>query len=217
MQNHNAYSSSITFLRDKMLSEKAAEELINSLDDRILKMKAHKDIAEFLNEVYKLRKTPNVDVHYLGTIQDFFNYVKLLIEDEEWVSVKNQKVAGKKHLLNIPTKATLEEILDFWLKLQGNNEKGEPYWENKDEIEHFVNQNFEVFPGVNEIKVFNPNMSKSEFNHVTWTFYHNYGMSKTKKQYEKLLMQNFTKFKDGSNVYSNIKDQSNEHLKRLFK
>ena len=88
---------------------------------------------------------------------------------------------------------------------------------NKQEIEHFVYQNFDVFPGVNEIKEFNPNMNKSELNHVTWTFFHNHGMPKTKKQYEKLLMQNFTKFKESSNVYSNIKDQSNEHLKKIFK
>ena len=121
------------------------------------------------------------------------------------------------HLLNIPTIATGDEILDYWSKLQVHNEKGEPYWGDEKEIEHFVYQNFDVFPGVDEIKVFNPNMSKSELSHATWTFYHKYGMSKTKKLYEKLLMQNFTKFKDGKNVYNNIKDKNMDHLKELFK
>ena len=123
---------------------------------------------------------------------------------------------GELHLLQIPTKCDKDELLDFWFKLTGNNEKGEPYWENEDEIEHFVNQNFDIFPGVNELKSFDPNMSKSELNHVTWTFYHKFGMSKTKKLYEKLLMQNFRKFTNDSHVYSNIKDQNNEHLKKLF-
>lgn len=122
-----------------------------------------------------------------------------------------------KKVMSIPTKATPQEILDFWFKLTGNNEKGDPYWESEKEIEHFVYQNFDVFQGVDEIKVFNPNMNKSELNHVTWTFYRKYGTSKTKKQYEKLLMKNFTKFKNDSNVYSNIKDQLNNHLKNLFK
>lgn len=121
------------------------------------------------------------------------------------------------HLLNIPTTATGDEILNYWSKLQGNNEKGESYWGDRKEIEHFVYQNFDVFSGVDEIKEFNPNMSKSELSYATWTFYHKYGMSKTKKQYEILLMQNFTKFKDGKNVYSYIKDNNIEPLKKLFK
>lgn len=139
------------------------------------------------------------------------------IETQEPEARKDSSLEGNLKLLNIPTRLDSDEILDFWFKLTGNNEKGEPYWESETEIEHFVNQNFDVFPGVNEIKAFNPNMNKSELNHVTWTFQHNHGMSKTKKQYEKLLMLNFTKFKDDKNVYSNIKDQNNEHLKKLFK
>jgi|ERR1035437_437443 hypothetical protein len=131
--------------------------------------------------------------------------------------IQNLDATGKKHLLKIPTRLGPDEILDFWLKLTGNDEKGEPYWESEKEIEHFVSQNFEVFPGVDEIKEFNPNMNKSELSHVTWTFFHNHGVSKTKKQYEKLLMQNFAKFKNDDHVYSNIKDQNNEHLKKLFK
>jgi hypothetical protein len=130
---------------------------------------------------------------------------------------QNKETQGKKHLLNIPTKASPEEILNFWYKLKNIKEKGEPYWDNKQEIEHFIYQNFEVFSGVDKIKVFNPNMSKSELYHVTWTFFDNYGIHKTKRQYEKLLIHNFTKFKDSTNVYSNIKDQNNEHLKQLFK
>lgn len=107
--------------------------------------------------------------------------------------------------------------MNFWLKLQSNNEKGEPYWANKQEIEHFVNQNFDGFLGVNEIKVFNPNMNKSELSQVTWTFYHTYRTPKSKRQYEKLLKKNIIKFKDDNNVYGNIKDRNNEHLKKLFK
>ena len=152
------------------------------------------------------------------------NYKRRYKEANHWIESKselmtvsqNKETQGTEHLLNIPTKASPEQILNFWFKLKNINEKGEPYWDNKQEIEHFVYQNFDVFPGVNEIKEFNPNMNKSELNHVTWTFYHIYGMNKTKKQYEKLLMQNFTKFKNGRNVYSNIKDQNNEHLKKLF-
>jgi len=124
--------------------------------------------------------------------------------------------AGNEHLLSIPTRATQEEILNFWLMLRGNNEKGRPYWESYQEIEHFVSQNFDVFPGVDEIKIFDPNMNKSELNYVTWFFYRKYGMSKTKKQYEKLLMLNFAKFKDDK-VYCNTKDQSVDSLKKLLK
>lgn len=124
--------------------------------------------------------------------------------------------SGKVHLLSIPTKATLEQILDFWLKLQSDNEKGEPYWESKKEIEHFVNQNFEGFPGVDEIKEFNPNMNNTEIYQVTWTFFDKYGKTKTKRQYVNLLMKNFTRFKHTKYIYSNIADKGNSHLSRLF-
>ncbi|OFX39153.1 MAG: hypothetical protein A2X03_12515 [Bacteroidetes bacterium GWA2_40_15] len=137
----------------------------------------------------------------------------LIIEKKD---IQNPEPPAKKHVLSIPTNATPEKILDFWLRLLGNNEKGEPYWNNKQEIEHFVNQNFEGFPGVDELKEFIPSMTKSELNQVTWTFFKTYGKSKTKKQYEKLLLQNFTKFKDDKNVYCNIKYQNNEHLRKLY-
>ena len=119
-------------------------------------------------------------------------------------------------MLRIPTKAKPEQILDFWLKLKSDNEKGDPYWESEEEIKHFVYQNFDGFPGVNEIEVFTPNMNKSELYQVTWTFFKRYGKRKTKRQYENLLLKNITQFKNARNVYSNIKDQFNNNLKRIF-
>jgi hypothetical protein len=135
----------------------------------------------------------------------------------KWVKGEKVFIEGKKWLNRIPTKPTdPKQILDFWLRLQGQNEKGDPYWESTQEIEHFVNQNFEGFPSVNEIIEFDPNMNKSELYHITWIFFDRYGKSKTKRQYENLLIKNFTKFKDAKDVYSNIKYQSNEHLNKLF-
>lgn len=138
-------------------------------------------------------------------------------EQDEKGNVQNPEDQEKKHLLSIPTKASQNQILDFWLKLTGNNEKGQPYWENEKEIEHFVNQNFEGFPGVDEEKKFTPNMNKSELYQVTWTFFHKYGESKGKRQYENLLLKNFIQFRNSKNVYSNIKYQNNEHLRKLYK
>jgi hypothetical protein len=186
-----------------------------------------KDILDYASEVHneawlRLNGFINPDTPYnwpyslLPEIKIEDKLKDWLINSERVKQMIKTEFIGNNHLLNIPTKATKDEILDFWLRLRGNNEKGEPYWGNEKEIEHFVYQNFDVFPGVNEIKEFNPNMNKSELNHVTWTFYHYHGMSKTKKQYEKLLMQNFKKFKDGKDVYSNIKDQTNKHLSKLL-
>lgn len=124
---------------------------------------------------------------------------------------------GDEHLLSIPTKATPEQILNFWLILRGKNEKGEPYWESEQEICLFVNQNFEGFKGVDAIKEFNPNMNKTELSHVTWVFFSKYGQNKTKPQYEKLLTKNFPIFKKDEHVYSNIKNRSNPGLIKLYK
>lgn len=131
--------------------------------------------------------------------------------------LQNLGGSEKKHLLNITTNANPDEILSFWMKLQGVNEKGEQYWESKQEIEHFVNQNFEGFPGVDEIREFNPNMNKSEMYQVTWTFFDRYGKYKTKRQYENLLKKNFTQLRNTKKVYSNIKDHSKDHLRRVTK
>lgn len=130
----------------------------------------------------------------------------------------NPLIPDLKKVMSIPTKATKDEILNFWFKLLGNNAKGKPYW-NKEEIEHFVNQNFEGFPGVKEIKEFNPNMNKIELNQVTWYFFNRFDAGKTKEQYANMLIKNFTKFKsdDPESVYSNIADRSNKHLSKLFK
>lgn len=123
---------------------------------------------------------------------------------------------GEKQLLRIPTKAKPEEILNFWLKLRRNNEKGRPYWNNKTEIEHFVYQNFEGFPGVEKLRTFNPDMNKSELYQVAWMFFNKYGRSKTKSQYETLLIKNFDKFRKAKNIYSNIKDHMKDHLKKTL-
>lgn len=137
-------------------------------------------------------------------------------------SIQNLDVSGKKHLLNISTEATPEQILNFWLKLNSNNEKEKPYWESEEEIKHFVNQNFKGFSGVDETKQFTPNMNKTELYHVTWNFFNDYGRFKTKIQYVDLLLKNFTQFKNdktknANNVCSNIKDQSIKQLKEIFK
>jgi len=218
MENHKNYSSFIGYLRHKMIFEEPSnDELKGLLDKRILDIKIHEDRMEFLDEIDELKKAPNVDAHYKGIIQDFFDYVKLLIEDEESVSQERPEAQEKKYLLRIPTKATSEQVLNFWLKLQGNNEKGEPYWDNKGEIEHFVNQNFEGFEGVDEIKDFCPNMNKTEIYHVTWSFFDKFGKIKTKRQYVNLLLKNFTRFKHTKNIYPNIADKSIRHLSNLFK
>lgn len=171
-----------------------------------------KNLYKMLEGEYKLNKFSKSD-HEREILTMLAKRSRLRLEEQK----KRISVPGKNHLLTIPTKASPDQILDFWLKLQGNNEKGEPYWNSRQEIEHFVNQNFEGFPGVDEKKEFTTNMNLSELKHVTWTFFKAYGKSKTKKQYENLLMQNFTKFKGAKDVYSNIKDQLNGHLKQLFK
>jgi hypothetical protein len=126
------------------------------------------------------------------------------------------EVTEKIQLLTIPTKATPEEILSFWLKLEGNDEKGKPYW-NRQEIEHFVNQNFEGFPGVNERKEFNPNMNKSELYQVTYTFFYRYGLYESKKLYEDLLLRNFIQIKGTKYVYKLLRNHNLKHLNNLLK
>jgi len=133
------------------------------------------------------------------------------------VEALKQEPAGNIHLLTIPTKASPDEILTFWLKLGDNNEKGQPYWESKQEITHFVNQNFEGFSGVPELKEFTSNMNKSEMYQVVWTFLRRYGKYKTKRQYANLLEKNFTQFRGVKNLYGNIKDYSKDHLRRVIK
>lgn len=178
-------------------------------------------LYEFINKIKKHYAMINANTKFII----FDEYIETLPELKKKFDLGNledameskNRIGEFKKRMSIPTKATPSEILNFWLRLQGNNEKGEPYWESKQEIEHFVNQNFEGFEGVDEIKEFNPNMNKTELNHVTWTFLNRNGKSKTKRQYENLLIQNFKKFKDDKNVYSNIKDQNNEHLKSIYK
>lgn len=162
--------------------------------------------------------------NHLRIIEDIERKEKLsYILERIKTNIENHKDNTKpsstdlKKVMSIPTKATKDEILNFWFKLQGNKEKGDPYWESEQDIEHFVYQNFEGFPGVNEKKEFNPNMNKSELNQVTWTFLHTYGESKGKKQYVNLLLKNFTQFRGAKDVYGNIKFQNNEHLRKLYK
>jgi hypothetical protein len=137
-------------------------------------------------------------------------------EQYKMENIQNPEVLGKKHLLSIPINATPVQILNLWVKLQCINEKGDPYWKSEHGLNHFVNQNFEGFEGVDEIKEFNTNMNKTELEQAAWTFFNRYGKNKTKRRYTNLLIKHFTKFKDDKNVYSNIKDQCREHLKEFF-
>lgn len=78
------YSAFITYLRQKMISaEPSADELISLLDKQLLTLKTYQNRANLLNEIEKLRKASNMDVHYKGMIQDFFNYTKFKQEDEK--------------------------------------------------------------------------------------------------------------------------------------
>jgi hypothetical protein len=181
-------------------------DLYNTKTDRLM----------LYDEIMKLNTPRILNVYYLDTIQPFFKHIQYLIR-KDLQNLDQPAVSEKKHLLSIPTEATPEQILNFWLKLQGDNEKGEPYWNSRQEIEYFVNQNFEGFPGVDEIKEFTPNMNKSEMYQVAWTFFTRYGKYKTKRQYENLLKKNFTQFRNTKNVYSNIKDHLKDHLRRVTK
>lgn len=164
------------------------------------------DANNYLNEDIRLDKITNwVKQHQINNKQS------------EIDNIPNQEALGEAHLLSIPSEATPEQILNFWLILLGNNEKGEPYWRSKQDIVHFVRQNFEGFKGVKEIRKFNPNMNKSEIYQSTWAFLTRYGQRGTKCQYEKLLIYNFSKFKNAKHVYSNIKDRSILRLRKLFK
>lgn len=118
----------------------------------------------------------------------------------------NEPDENKQQLLSIVANAGKEQILNFWLKLQGKNEKDKPYWKSKEEITHFVHQNFSGFPGVSEIKTFEPNMSKTELYHVVWMFFNEYGLSNSKPLYVKLLINNFPQIIDTPSLYSNIKN-----------
>ena len=69
------------------------------------------------------KKIPPTDyeIHFYIEAQIRFKYLK-------WLKSEYSLLEGKPKVLTIPTKATPEEILDFWFKLTGNNEKVEPYW-----------------------------------------------------------------------------------------
>jgi len=213
MVNQKSLSPFITYLRQEMIFQHSPTTKLKGLVDKKMDSLSSEEKIDLLLRISKLKYDKHIDAFYLGEIQDFFEYVLYLIQDLK-VSQSTQELY---QLLSITTKAAPEEILNFWLKLQGNNEKGEPYWENRQEIEHFVYQNFEGFPGVPEIKEFTPNMNKSEMYQVVWTFFRRYGKYKTKRQYEKLLLNNFTQFRRTKNVYSNIKDHSKDHLRRVTK
>jgi len=217
---------------------KLVDELLTHTNNKLIKKFPFRfnDLFQAMNkfiELYELRKTEFESIDYKTLRSNFpnfetlylFNYYDLVFSNTNAVfnnfkeaGIKIKIKSGKEHLLSIPTNATPDEKLNFWLKLHGNNEKGDPYWGSEEEIRHFVNQNFEGFPGVDEIREFTPNMNKTQLYHVTWYFFHLYGKSKTKEQYVNLLLKNFTQFKNAKsdNVYSNIKDQFNDNLNRIF-
>lgn len=157
-----------------------------------------------LKEIDRISNIPGISRNDLIELEKYKDYVNTELNPKNEITIK--KASEKKQLLSIPTKASKEEILNFWFELLTNNKKGEPYWV-KQEIEHFVNQNFEGFPGVSEFKVFNPEMDKRELLLITYKFFQQYGKHGTKRQYVDLLKKNFTKFRNDSfkNIYGNIK------------
>lgn len=220
-QNYNEIKSLLIEVGNKLFSENRIrsmnelKELRNLINDyiAIIRKKAAtiKESAFFEGNKCLIKRNIENDIEAIKSLESDLKVVERKIEDFE-----REDGVLKNHLLQIKTNANKDKILDFWLKLQGDNEKGEQYWNSKEEIIHFVNQNFFGFTGVDEIKMFTPNMNKSELNHTTWTFFDKYGIMKSKKQYENLLRMNFLKFKYDRNIYSNIKDQYNKHLKSIL-
>jgi hypothetical protein len=217
----------IDYLSHRMIMEKPnSDALKDVVEKRLLLFKIPEVRRSLLSRIYKLKETLRIDIFYKNDIQDFFNDLELKIMDEqddsEEIDIQviqesdSMIMTENKQLLSIHTNAGCDEILSFWLKLRGNNKKGKPYWESKDEIEHFVNQNFEGFDGVGSIQEFNPNMNKSELYHVTWKFYRIYKVSNSKIQYVDLLVKNFIRFRGAEHVYGNIKDQIKPHLNKLL-
>lgn len=157
-------------------------------------------------------KSWDINNIHLGSIG--FNYNQL----ETVKSLIKPEIKGNLKLNEIKTKGKPEEILNFWFKLLKENQKGVPYWENKSEIMHFVNQNFEGFPGVNEIKThFQTNMNITQLYQVIWHFFNKFGNHGTKELYVKLLQDNFIELRNSKSIYSNIKDYQHGFLKILFK
>jgi hypothetical protein len=130
------------------------------------------------------------------------------IKDEK-DNIQNPEGPEKIHLLSIPTrKGTPDEFLMFWLEHLSNNKKGEPSLMNKQDIEHFFNQNFAGTPGVNEIKKFAPKMSKTELCRITYKFWYAFGEYGTKLQYADMLIKNFERF-EKDNKYDLCKNIAN--------
>jgi len=206
---------------DILLMDKTSEKLFAFLNNNFIL--AFKDRVEELRVIvesenlsfgshaseYNFRQ--RLSLQLLSKIDAIYQVIKNVVPTEN-----PDLNSDLKKLYTIPTNAQPEEILNFWLKLLSNNEKGKPYWNSEEEITHFVNQNFEGFNGVKGIKVFDPDMNKSELYQVIWTFFNRYGQTKTKRQYEYLLQNNFTKFKNANHVYSNIKDFGKAHLKKIL-
>lgn len=71
METYNAF---IYCLREKMKSEGSIDELKSLLKEQLPELKTDQDKSNLLREIEKLRRNPNIDRHYIGRIQDFFNY-----------------------------------------------------------------------------------------------------------------------------------------------
>lgn len=222
------YKITMQFLTEVLNKLRLPEKMVKDLKDiEDLKQSINERIDTYSNMALTMPESCHFEENnhlvkrnndlYKEAIKSLKKSLKVIKGRIRIMETKEPEAADMIHLLTIPTKASPNQILDFWFKLQGNNEKGLPYWESEKEIEHFVYQNFEGFPGVNEIKVFSPNMNRTELYQVTWTFLDLYGISKGKQQYVELLLQNFTKLNGAKNVYGNIKDQNRPHLKNLFK
>jgi len=209
---------------------KLVDELLTHTNNKLIKKFPFRfnDLFQAMNkfiELYELRKTEFESIDYKTLRSNFpnfetlylFNYYDLVFSNTNAVfnnfkeaGIKIKIKSGEEHLLSIRTKATREQTLDFWLVHLSNNKKGESSLMSEQDIEHFVNQNFEGFPGVDEIIEFTPNMYKSELNCITYKFFNKYGINGTKPQYVKLLQGNFTKFKGDKedSTYKNIANNS---------
>lgn len=159
-----------------------------------------------------LKVSPGNNKNYIILQTKTIKYLEFLKDRKEELSVSD----GSLKFNEIPTRGTPEKIMEFWLKLKGQNEKGESYWDSKEEIKHFVHQNFKGFPGVKKFKTFSPNMNKKELQQATWHFFDAHGVYKSKNQYAKLLKENFKIFENTRVLIGNIKDGNNKHLRDLL-
>lgn len=98
---------------------------------------------------------------------------------------------GKHKLHELQLTGTLEnlqnDLVNILVKDRGN---GKPYMFEVDII-HFIYQNFTGCPGVEQIKTFIPNISKSELRYIFYQLYRKYGLNGEKRKWLDVLNDNF--------------------------